>query len=61
MGLKEWAKRDEGSNRVMHAIVGMYGDLQEISEKRLQEIGGLNLPLFEADDEKPNRSIDEDQ
>ena len=58
---KQWAKRDEEINRVMQATVGMYGDLQGIAGKRLQEIEGLDLPLLEANDETPNRSIDEGQ
>lgn len=45
----------------MQATVGMYGDLQGIAGKRLQEIEGLDLPLLEADDETSNRSIDEGQ
>ena len=40
---KQWAKRDEQINRVMQATVGMYGDLQGIAGKTLQEIEGLEL------------------
>jgi hypothetical protein len=48
--MKQWAKRDEQINRVMQATVGMYGDLQGIAGKTLQEIEGLDLQLLEADD-----------
>ena len=57
--VKQWAKREEQIDRVMQATVGMYGDLQGIAGKSLQEIEGLELraldaPLFqqnEADEE----------
>lgn len=41
--LKQWAKREEQIVRVMNATVGMYGDLQGIAGKSLQEIEGLEL------------------
>ena len=41
--VKQWAKRDEQIERVMQATVGMYGDLQGIAGKTLQEIEGLEL------------------
>jgi hypothetical protein len=41
--MKQWAKREEQIERVMGATVGMYGDLQGIAGKSLQEIDGLNL------------------
>jgi len=40
---KQWAKREEQIERVMGATVGMYGDLQGIAGKSLQEIEGLEL------------------
>jgi hypothetical protein len=42
--MKQWAKREEQIERVMGATVGMYGDLQGIAGKSLQEIEGLELP-----------------
>ena len=45
---KQWAKREEQINRVMQSTVGMYGDLQGIAGKSLQEIEGLELPALEA-------------
>jgi hypothetical protein len=41
--MKQWAKRQEQIERVMGATVGMYGDLQGIAGKSLQEIEGLEL------------------
>ncbi|MDY0095089.1 MAG: DUF2130 domain-containing protein [Candidatus Vecturithrix sp.] len=46
--MKQWAKRDEQIERVMQATVGMYGDLQGIAGKTLQEIEGLSLDALEA-------------
>ena len=40
---KLWAKREEQIDRVMQATVGMYGDLQGIAGKTLQEIEGLEF------------------
>jgi hypothetical protein len=46
--MKQWAKREEQIVRVMTATVGMYGDLQGIAGKSLQEIEGLEFPVLEA-------------
>lgn len=40
---KQWAKREEQIERVMQSTVGMYGDLQGIAGKTLQEIEGISL------------------
>ena len=45
--MKQWAKREEQIERVMGATVGMYGDLQGIAGKSLQEIEGLNIQSLE--------------
>ena len=47
---KQWAKRDEQINRVMKSTVGMYGDLQGIAGKSLQEIESLEMQLLEVDE-----------
>lgn len=47
---KQWAKRQEQIERVMTATVGMYGDLQGIAGKSLQEIEGLELTALEHRD-----------
>jgi len=46
--MKQWAKRQEQIERVMGATVGMYGDLQGIAGKSLQEIEGLELTVLSA-------------
>lgn len=40
---RQWSKREEQIDRVMESTVGMYGDLQGIAGKTLQEIEGLEL------------------
>lgn len=40
---KSLAKREEQIQRVMQSTVGMYGDLQGIAGKTLQEIEGLGM------------------
>ncbi len=47
--LKQWSKRETQIDRVMQATVGMYGDLQGIAGKTLQEIEGLELPGAESE------------
>jgi len=46
--MKQWAKREQQIERVMEATVGMYGDLQGIAGKSLQEIEGLELLALDA-------------
>jgi hypothetical protein len=46
--MKQWAKRAEHIDRVMQATVGMYGDLQGIAGKTLQEIEGLELQALDG-------------
>jgi len=52
--MKQWAKRSGQIERVMGATVGMYGDLQGIAGKSIQEIEGLSL-LALPDPENDNR------
>jgi hypothetical protein len=55
---RQWAKREEQIDRVMQATVGMYGDLQGIAGRTLQEIEGLEfqgLLDFNEDKEEPGR------
>ena len=54
--MKQWAKREEQIERVMGATVGMYGDLQGIAGKSLQEIEGLELKAREVDGSKAEQS-----
>jgi hypothetical protein len=46
--MKQWAKREEQIGRVMESTVGMYGDLQGIAGKTIQEIEGLEMKSLEA-------------
>jgi hypothetical protein len=46
--MKQWAKREEQIERVVGATVGMYGDLQGIAGKSLQEIEGLKFPAVDG-------------
>ena len=48
--MKQWAKREQQIERVMEATVGMYGDLQGIAGKSLQEIEGLELHALDRAD-----------
>ncbi len=45
---KQWAKREEQIDHVMQATVGMYGDLQGIAGKTMQEIEILELKMLES-------------
>jgi hypothetical protein len=42
-----WAKREEQIRGVIESTAGMYGDLQGIAGRTLQEIEGLTLPALE--------------
>ena len=46
--MKQWAKREEQIERVIGATTGMYGDLQGIAGKSLQEIDGLEFKALES-------------
>ncbi len=50
--MKQWAKREEQIDRVMQSTVGMYGDLQGIAGKTLQEIEGLEFKSLDAPKEE---------
>lgn len=52
--MKQWAKREEQIERVMAATVGMYGDLQGIAGKSLQEIEGLSLVALPGPNQESN-------
>jgi hypothetical protein len=46
--MRLWAKREAQIHGVIESTVGMYGDLQGIAGKALQEIEGLDVPLLEG-------------
>jgi hypothetical protein len=48
---KQWAKREQQIEQVMQSTVGMYGDLQGIAGKSLQEIEGLEMKALGEVDE----------
>ena len=55
--MKQWAKREEQISRVMQATVGMYGDLQGIAGKSLQEIEGLEYPALDAPEQDEEQKL----
>ena len=55
--MKQWAKREEQLQRAMQATVGMYGDLQGIAGKTMQEIQGLDMDAFDANERPAVRQI----
>jgi hypothetical protein len=46
-----WARREQQIRCVVESTAGMYGDLQGIAGKTLQEIEGLELPMLTAENE----------
>ena len=46
---KQWAKREIQLERLMNATVGMYGDLQGIAGRSLEEIEGLGQGVLELE------------
>ena len=54
--MKQWAKREQQIERVMGATVGLYGDLQGIAGRSLQEIEGLD-PIALAPPEGRNGDV----
>jgi hypothetical protein len=45
--MRLWAKREKQIRGVLDSTSGMYGDLQGIAGKTLQEIEGLKIPMIE--------------
>jgi hypothetical protein len=43
-----WAKREEQLRGVLDSTAGLYGDLQGIAGRAMQEIGGLDVLMIEA-------------
>ena len=46
-----WAKREEQIHGVLDATAGLYGDLQGIAGKSLDEIDGLEIGMLPAGNE----------
>ncbi len=52
--MKQWAKREEQLERVLIATTGMYGELQAIAGKNLQEVKGLEMQMLDTDQPPAN-------
>jgi hypothetical protein len=52
-----WAKREKQIRGVIEATAGMYGDLQGIAGKALEEIEALSLPMIEHRSEEEDRTV----
>jgi hypothetical protein len=46
--MRLWAKREEQIRGVVESTAGLYGDLQGIAGRTLQEIEGLEMPLLDG-------------
>lgn len=55
--MKQWAKRSEQIERVMGATVGMYGDLQGIAGKSMEEIESLSMMSLPDPDSEHNGGV----
>lgn len=44
-----WGKREEQIRGAVESMAGMYGDLQGIAGRTMQEISGLDFMMIEAD------------
>lgn len=47
--IRLWAKRENQIHAVLESTVGMYGDMQGIAGKALQEIPALEVPMLELE------------
>ena len=54
--MKLWAKREQQIRGVIESTAGMYGDLQGIAGKALEEIEGIALPMIEDRRAEDNES-----
>ena len=57
--IRLWAKREAQIRGVIESTVGMYGDLQGIAGKTLQEIDGLDMLLLDAPHQEPDEVVAE--
>ena len=55
---KQWAKRETQLDRLMSSTVGMYGDLQGMAGRSLEEIEGLSVLALEAPPERLGAPLD---
>jgi Uncharacterized protein conserved in bacteria (DUF2130) len=54
-----WAKREAQIRGVIDSTVGIYGDLQGIVGRALQQIEGLDIPLLESSADDESDDVDE--
>jgi hypothetical protein len=52
-----WAKREKQIRGVIEATAGMYGDLQGIAGKALEEIEALSLPMIENQSDEEGQTV----
>jgi hypothetical protein len=55
-----WAKREAQIRGVIESTVGMYGDLQGIAGRSLQEIEGLDLKLLDGPDKTSSEGANDE-
>jgi len=54
---RSWAKREAQIRSVIESTAGMYGDLQGIAGRSMQEIEGIELALLEGPSDGPGAEI----
>jgi hypothetical protein len=54
--VQQWSKREKQIEQVMKSTLGMYGDMQGIAGRSLQEIEGLSLDAEPIALDKPNET-----
>jgi hypothetical protein len=59
MMTKQWAKREQQIRIVIESTVGMYGDVQGIAGKALDEIEAFTMPMIEKSDPDGDRESDQ--
>ncbi|RIE16944.1 hypothetical protein [Candidatus Cryosericum septentrionale] len=52
---KQWAKREGEIQRIMESTAEMYGDLESIAGRTLQQIDGLELSALDEPDDSLER------
>ena len=58
---KQWEKRNKQIECVLGATAGMYGDLQGIAGKSLQEIEGLEFKVLDVDDKPKSDELNSEE
>jgi hypothetical protein len=58
--MRMWAKREAQIRVIIESTVGMYGDLQGIAGRSLQEIEGLDLKMLDGPDDATAAGANDD-